>query len=129
MSKALGALLFSCAMSLAACDAVDPSDDDPAGPSAEDLEDPAEMSEDDVARLTTEFEPEVSGPQEIDLLDYRYYLSWGDCHTYWWMADQAALYCQAIGSHYSYNYNFTYGCRGWWGDGARKVWFSCGRFN
>lgn len=128
MLKSLGALLVAGATSLAACDSVDETHGEPAEPSAEDLEEPAEMSEDDVDRLTTELEPEVSGPPEINLLDYRYYLSWGDCHTYWWMADQAGYYCQAIGSHYAYNYNFTYGCRGWWGDGARKVWFSCGRF-
>jgi hypothetical protein len=61
-----------------------------------------------------------------DALAIRASLSYGyDCHTFQWLIDQSAIYCGALGYNYVTDWNFTYDCTGWWGAGARKVWFTC----
>jgi hypothetical protein len=57
---------------------------------------------------------------------------YGSCHTHGWLRDQAYWKCNDLyagsspGSQwYAYDFNYTYPCGGWWGAGAKKVWFSC----
>jgi hypothetical protein len=57
---------------------------------------------------------------------------YGSCHTHGWLRDQAYWKCNDMyagsspGSEwYAYDFNYTYPCGGWWGAGAKKIWFSC----
>jgi len=57
----------------------------------------------------------------------RYFIDFGECHTFDFLRERSTLYCRALYGSQSYagDRNYTYNCTGWWGAGAQKVWFTC----
>ena len=58
----------------------------------------------------------------------RYYLEYGSCHTFDYLREQSNSYCRWVTNNlnaFPVDRHYTYGCTGWWGSGAKKVWFSC----
>jgi hypothetical protein len=49
----------------------------------------------------------------------------GRCHTFDYLRELSDLYCSTYGLR-AVERNYTHGCTGWWGRGARYVWFHCG---
>jgi hypothetical protein len=48
------------------------------------------------------------------------------CHTFDFLRQSAAQTCWNHGwDHAYFNPNFTHGCTGWWGHGAKTLWFTC----
>ncbi len=92
----------------------------------------AELSEDVVAAPDEAIDVPSAKDAPSTLALPRYYLSYGSCHTFDFLREQSNGYCRSVLNNlnaFAVDRNYTYGCTGWWGNGARKVWFSCATHN
>lgn len=109
--------LISCAMLLSAC-AVEVSEEEFA-------EEAAELEGE--AFVAGEADGEAVGTSTEALAAARYVQPHNDgaCHTFDYLRAISNVYCNNLGCAEAYDRNYTHGCSGWWGNGARYVWFSC----
>lgn len=131
--KTIGSVcLISCALLLSAC-AVEVSEEEFPEEAAE-LEG-ATLASDSLAvagevELTEESienaRPSVP-PDDATAAGGRYVQPHGDgaCHTFDYLRAISNVYCNNFGCAEASDRNYTHGCTGWWGNGARYVWFSC----
>jgi hypothetical protein len=82
----------------------------------------------DDATVAGEGEAVGTAPPDTAAAD-RYVLPAADgaCHTFDYLRAISDDFCrQATGGLFgALHRNYTHGCTGWWGNGARYVWFSC----
>jgi hypothetical protein len=115
-------ILISCAVLLCACDAVEISDEELQEETAEpDVAIPDSLAVADGVGEARGEEVEAS----TDGLEIRVPLSFDSCHTFDFLVGRSMDYCEHYGFPITGLWHFTYNCTGWWGAGARKVWFSC----
>ena len=126
LSRRIGRLVLVAALgALAACAAIDD------GSEALSDDEIAEMDETDRALAPTDddvTEPEPDVPKADAAA--RYWVGDGACHTfdylrYWSNSYCGQIYCGNGWTAHAYDRNYTHGCTGWWGAGAKYVWFSC----
>ena len=135
LSRRIGRLTLVAAFSaLAACAAIDDGADVPVDDEIDEIEEMDEIDEMDEVDRALAPDEEVT-ETELDLpkadMAARYWVGNGPCHTFDYLRYWSNLYCaqnvycgNGWTSH-AYDRNYTHGCEGWWGRGARYVWFSC----
>jgi hypothetical protein len=133
LSRRIGRLTLVAALAaLAACAAIDDGTDVPGDDEIEEMEEMAGMEETD--RALASGDEEVAGAEPglaKEVAAARYWVGDGACHTFdflrYWSNLSCAqnVYCGNGWSAHAVDRNYTHGCEGWWGRGARYVWFSC----
>jgi hypothetical protein len=136
--KTIGSVaLISCALLLSAC-AVDVSGEEFAEETAE-LEgetvpsdspavaDEAEPNDESLenARPSEPIDDEVATPDLAAKGRHVLPENDGACHSFDHLRAISDAYCTVRGCVGATWRNYTHGCDGWWGHGARYVWFTC----